>query len=191
MEQRLKLQQQQALMQQALLQQQQMYHPGMLAATMSQVYSSYPYYQYACSLFCEFFGLFGSLHSRVRLMPRHKNFNKELPNYCCLDGMPSIFETYVMNVKFVCLMSWTLLQEAKRKKKCSRVIWPNINFSSYSLMYLFERLYGLFNYYLNILCYFIYEFKKNNLENIKPGIISLINVIIAFSWTFQVEWGYC
>ena len=38
MQQRLKLQQQQqALMQQALLQQQQMYHPGMLAAAMSQV----------------------------------------------------------------------------------------------------------------------------------------------------------
>ncbi|KAF7830174.1 oligouridylate-binding protein 1-like [Senna tora] len=37
MQQRLKLQQQQALMQQALLQQQQMYHPGMLAATLSQM----------------------------------------------------------------------------------------------------------------------------------------------------------
>ncbi|CAJ1973823.1 unnamed protein product [Sphenostylis stenocarpa] len=37
MQQRLKLQQQQALMQQALLQQQQMYHPGMLAAAMSQM----------------------------------------------------------------------------------------------------------------------------------------------------------
>ncbi|WVZ20225.1 hypothetical protein V8G54_007547 [Vigna mungo] len=36
-ESRLKLQQQQALMQQALLQQQQMYHPGMLAAAMSQM----------------------------------------------------------------------------------------------------------------------------------------------------------
>ncbi|XP_028781228.1 oligouridylate-binding protein 1 [Neltuma alba] len=37
MQQRFKLQQQQALIQQALLQQQQMYHPGMLAATMSQI----------------------------------------------------------------------------------------------------------------------------------------------------------
>ncbi|KAI4337437.1 hypothetical protein L6164_015855 [Bauhinia variegata] len=37
MQQRLKLQQQQALMQQALLQQQQMYHPGMLATAMSQM----------------------------------------------------------------------------------------------------------------------------------------------------------
>ena len=39
MQQRLQQQQQQALMQQAMLQQQQMYHPAMLAATMSQVKS--------------------------------------------------------------------------------------------------------------------------------------------------------
>lgn len=48
MQQRLKLQQQQALMQQALLQQQQMYHPGMIAAAMSQV-NLFPNFELALS----------------------------------------------------------------------------------------------------------------------------------------------
>lgn len=49
MQQRLKLQQQQqeALMQQALLQQPHMYHPGVLAAAMSQV----NIYIYVCIIF--------------------------------------------------------------------------------------------------------------------------------------------
>jgi len=59
MQQRLKLQQQQALMQQALLQQQQMYHPGMLAAAMSQVslslHSSFPFFTFFFLFFSFFF----------------------------------------------------------------------------------------------------------------------------------------
>jgi len=51
MQQRLKLQQQQALMQQALLQQQQMYHPGMLAAAMSQVSLSLQFFFSLCLVF--------------------------------------------------------------------------------------------------------------------------------------------
>lgn len=61
MQQRLKLQQQQALMQQALLQQQQMYHPGMLAAPMSQVRSFMP-------LVTANLDLFGFLVSLIRIV---------------------------------------------------------------------------------------------------------------------------